>query len=124
MTELAMRMGGHAQVGLEDNIYMSKGVLAEGSAPLVARAAAYARSIGRTRVEPRGRARCSGCEIPACIRDRPEWAEPAAPLSARVERDPPSQPCEHVHVSGECLARATRAGLWAMPSSLKLAKRP
>jgi 3-keto-5-aminohexanoate cleavage enzyme len=47
MTELAMRLGGHARVGLEDNIYLSKGVLAEGSAPLVARAAAYARSLGR-----------------------------------------------------------------------------
>jgi len=52
MTELAMRLGGHARVGLEDNIYLSKGVLAEGSAPLVARAAAYARSIGRAPVEP------------------------------------------------------------------------
>jgi len=52
MTELAMRLGGHARVGLEDNIYLEKGVLAEGSAPLVARAAAYARSVGRTPVEP------------------------------------------------------------------------
>jgi 3-keto-5-aminohexanoate cleavage enzyme len=52
MTELAMRLGGQARVGLEDNIYLSKGVLSEGSAPLVARAATYARSIGRTPVEP------------------------------------------------------------------------
>lgn len=52
MTELAMRLGGHARVGLEDNIYLSKGVLSEGSAPLVARAATYAKSIGRTPVEP------------------------------------------------------------------------
>ena len=52
MTELAMRLGGHARVGLEDNIYLSKGVLSEGSAPLVARAAEYARSIGRTPVDP------------------------------------------------------------------------
>jgi 3-keto-5-aminohexanoate cleavage enzyme len=52
MTELAMRLGGQARVGLEDNIYLSKGVLSEGSAPLVARAAAYARTIGRTPVEP------------------------------------------------------------------------
>jgi 3-keto-5-aminohexanoate cleavage enzyme len=52
MTELAMRLGGHARVGLEDNIYLSKGVLSEGSAPLVARAAAYARSIGRVPVDP------------------------------------------------------------------------
>ena len=47
MTELAMRLGGHARVGLEDNIYLQKGVLAEGSAPLVAQAAAYARSLNR-----------------------------------------------------------------------------
>ncbi len=52
MTELAMRLGGHARVGLEDNIYLSKGVLSEGSAPLVARAAAFARSIGRRLLEP------------------------------------------------------------------------
>jgi 3-keto-5-aminohexanoate cleavage enzyme len=53
MTELAMRLGGHVRVGLEDNIYLGKGVLSEGSAPLVARAAAYARSIGRTPVDPK-----------------------------------------------------------------------
>lgn len=52
MTELAMRLGGHARVGLEDNIYMDKGVLAEGSAPLVARAALYAKSVGREVVDP------------------------------------------------------------------------
>jgi len=52
MTEMALRLGGHARVGLEDNIYLSKGVLSEGSAPLVARAAAFARSIGRSVVDP------------------------------------------------------------------------
>jgi 3-keto-5-aminohexanoate cleavage enzyme len=52
MTELAMRMGGHARVGLEDNIYLGKSILSEGSAPLVARAAAYARSIGRQPADP------------------------------------------------------------------------
>jgi 3-keto-5-aminohexanoate cleavage enzyme len=52
MTELAIRSGGHARVGIEDNIYLSKGVLSEGSAPLVARAAAYARSVGRPPVDP------------------------------------------------------------------------
>jgi 3-keto-5-aminohexanoate cleavage enzyme len=52
MTEAAMRLGGNARVGLEDNIYLSKGVLAEGSSPLVSRAAAFARSIGRSPVEP------------------------------------------------------------------------
>jgi 3-keto-5-aminohexanoate cleavage enzyme len=52
MTELAMRLGGHARVGLEDNIYLSRGLLADGSAPLVARAAAYGRSVGREPVDP------------------------------------------------------------------------
>lgn len=52
MTELAMRLGGHARVGLEDNIYLDKGVLSEGSAPLVDRAAQFARSIGRVVVAP------------------------------------------------------------------------
>jgi 3-keto-5-aminohexanoate cleavage enzyme len=52
MTELAIRLGGNARVGLEDNIFVDKGVLAEGSAPLVARAAAYARSIGREPADP------------------------------------------------------------------------
>lgn len=52
MTELAIRMGGHARVGLEDNIYLEKGVLSEGSAPLVKRAAEYAKSVGRGPVDP------------------------------------------------------------------------
>jgi 3-keto-5-aminohexanoate cleavage enzyme len=52
MTEAALRLGGNARVGLEDNIYWAKGVLAEGSAPLVARAVAYAHEIGRKVVEP------------------------------------------------------------------------
>jgi 3-keto-5-aminohexanoate cleavage enzyme len=52
MTELAMRLGGHARLGLEDNVFLSRGVLSEGSAPLVARAAAYGRSLGREPVDP------------------------------------------------------------------------
>jgi 3-keto-5-aminohexanoate cleavage enzyme len=52
MTEAALRLGGHARVGLEDNIYLGKGILAEGSAPLVTRAAAFARSIGRAVANP------------------------------------------------------------------------
>lgn len=52
MTELALRLGGHVRVGLEDNIYLDKGVLSEGSAPLVARAAASARELGREPVSP------------------------------------------------------------------------
>jgi 3-keto-5-aminohexanoate cleavage enzyme len=52
MIEAAIKIGGHARVGLEDNIYLEKGVLAQGSAPLVARAAGYARSVGREVVDP------------------------------------------------------------------------
>lgn len=52
MTELAVRMGGHARVGLEDNIYLDKGVLSEGSAPLVKRLAEYATEHGRPPVDP------------------------------------------------------------------------
>lgn len=53
LTELAVRMGGHARVGLEDNVYLEKGVLAEGSAPMVARLAAYAESVGRKVADPK-----------------------------------------------------------------------
>ncbi|HEY1585230.1 MAG TPA: 3-keto-5-aminohexanoate cleavage protein, partial [Polyangia bacterium] len=48
MAELAAMWGGNARVGLEDNIYVDKGVLAEGSAPLVARAVELCGRHGRT----------------------------------------------------------------------------
>ena len=38
MTELAMRLGGHARVGLEDNIYLAKGVLSPRAARRSSRA--------------------------------------------------------------------------------------
>jgi 3-keto-5-aminohexanoate cleavage enzyme len=47
LADLAIVRGGNVRVGLEDNIYIDKGVLAEGSAPLVARAAALVRARGR-----------------------------------------------------------------------------
>lgn len=53
LTELAVRMGGHARVGLEDNIYLDKGVLSEGSAPLVERLAKYGEQMGRTIADPK-----------------------------------------------------------------------
>ena len=69
MTELAMRLGGHARVGLEDNIYLSKGCSPRG-APLVARAAAYARSTRTHAGRARSRSRHAGPEglVPAQIR--------------------------------------------------------
>jgi len=51
--ELAAERGGHARVGLEDNIFVSKGVLARGNFELVAEAAKRARSKGRTLASPK-----------------------------------------------------------------------
>jgi 3-keto-5-aminohexanoate cleavage enzyme len=64
MTELAMRLGGHARVGLEDNIYLAQGVLSEGSAPLVERAATYGRSIGREPADPARARKILGLDAP------------------------------------------------------------
>jgi 3-keto-5-aminohexanoate cleavage enzyme len=47
MAEISLKLGGHARCGLEDNIYLSKGVLAKGSFELVARVAEIAHSAGR-----------------------------------------------------------------------------
>ena len=52
MAELSLRIGGHARCGLEDNIYLSKGVLAKGSSELVARLGAMARAAGREVATP------------------------------------------------------------------------
>jgi 3-keto-5-aminohexanoate cleavage enzyme len=49
MAELALALGGHVRVGLEDNLFVSKGVLAKGSDELVAKAVELA---GRARREP------------------------------------------------------------------------
>ena len=52
MAELAARRGGNGRVGLEDNIFLSKGVLAKGSWELVAEAARRARAAGREVATP------------------------------------------------------------------------
>jgi 3-keto-5-aminohexanoate cleavage enzyme len=52
MAELSLRMGGHARCGLEDNIYLSKGVLAKGSFELVARVGVLARAARREIATP------------------------------------------------------------------------
>jgi 3-keto-5-aminohexanoate cleavage enzyme len=48
----AIGMGGHVRVGLEDNVYLSKGVLSEGNAPLVEAVAAEAARQGRALMSP------------------------------------------------------------------------
>jgi 3-keto-5-aminohexanoate cleavage enzyme len=50
--ELAAERGGNARVGLEDNIYLSKGVLAKGNFELVAAAAKLAKAKGRELATP------------------------------------------------------------------------
>jgi 3-keto-5-aminohexanoate cleavage enzyme len=57
MAELSLKMGGHVRVGLEDNLYLSRGVLAEGNHQLVAAAVQRVRASGRelaTAAEARG----------------------------------------------------------------------
>lgn len=52
LTTAAILLGGNVRVGLEDNIYYSRGVLSEGNAPLVARAARLAKELGRRLATP------------------------------------------------------------------------
>ncbi len=47
MAYAAIDMGGHVRVGLEDNIYVSKGVLAKSNAELVEKVVEYAQKVGR-----------------------------------------------------------------------------
>ncbi len=52
MVAQAWLLGGHVRVGMEDNLYLSKGVLAKSNAELVAHAAAILRSLGATPATP------------------------------------------------------------------------
>jgi 3-keto-5-aminohexanoate cleavage enzyme len=52
MTTLATLMGGHIRVGLEDNIYYSKGQLAESNAQLVDRGVRIAKELNRKIATP------------------------------------------------------------------------
>ncbi|CCY09545.1 Uncharacterized conserved protein [Chlamydia trachomatis] len=40
-------MGGHVRVGFEDNLYLSKGVLAKSNGELVAKVVRIAKELGR-----------------------------------------------------------------------------
>jgi len=48
MAALSLQLGGHVRCGLEDNIYLSKNVLAKGSWELVGKVADLVRAAGRT----------------------------------------------------------------------------
>jgi 3-keto-5-aminohexanoate cleavage enzyme len=52
MAMMALIMGGHIRVGMEDNIYLTKGVLAKTNAALVERVARLAREYGRDVASP------------------------------------------------------------------------
>ncbi|WP_332900184.1 3-keto-5-aminohexanoate cleavage protein [Haladaptatus sp. CMSO5] len=52
LTTMAMAMGGHVRVGLEDNVYYRKGDLAESNAQLVARAVRIAGELERPVASP------------------------------------------------------------------------
>jgi 3-keto-5-aminohexanoate cleavage enzyme len=49
---MAIVMGGHVRVGFEDNIFYSKGVIADSNAQLVARIARIAKECGREVATP------------------------------------------------------------------------
>ncbi len=48
LAAVAMAMGGNARTGLEDNLYLRRGELSPGNAPLVTRVADIAGMVGRT----------------------------------------------------------------------------
>jgi len=52
MGTLAIIMGGHVRVGMEDNIFIEKGVLAKSNAELVAKVVRIARELGREIATP------------------------------------------------------------------------
>jgi uncharacterized protein (DUF849 family) len=49
----AWLLGGHVRVGMEDNIFLAKGVLAESNAQLVAKARDIIESLGGEIANPR-----------------------------------------------------------------------
>jgi 3-keto-5-aminohexanoate cleavage enzyme len=53
MATMAILLGGHVRVGLEDNIYYTKGVLAESNAQLVERVVRIAKELGREVASPK-----------------------------------------------------------------------
>jgi uncharacterized protein (DUF849 family) len=52
LATLGIMMGGHARVGLEDNIFIERGVLAKSNAELVAKVVRIARELGREVATP------------------------------------------------------------------------
>ncbi len=66
IAELAMKMGGHVRVGMEDNIYLEKGTLAKSNAELVQKIVCMASEVGRpiaTSKEAREILKCQASEL-------------------------------------------------------------
>ena len=53
MAAIGIAMGGHVRVGFEDNIYLSKGVLAQSNGELVAKVVRIANELGREIATPK-----------------------------------------------------------------------
>lgn len=68
MAAMAVIMGGHVRVGFEDNIYYSKGVLAESNAQLVERIVRIAKELGRPVATPAEARSMLGLPTPAEVR--------------------------------------------------------
>jgi len=67
MTTLALLLGGHVRVGLEDNVYYRRGELARGNAQLVERAVRLARELGRDVATPQQARQMLGLAAPARV---------------------------------------------------------
>jgi len=52
LAAMSMIEGGHVRVGFEDNVYLSKGVMAESNADLVEKAVRIAKELGREIATP------------------------------------------------------------------------
>lgn len=62
MNTMSIILGGHARVGLEDNVYYRKGELAQGNAQFVERIARLAEELGREVASPREARRILGIQ--------------------------------------------------------------
>lgn len=62
MAAIAIAMGGHVRVGFEDNVYMSKGVLAKSNGELVSRVVRIANELGREIATPKEARQILGLE--------------------------------------------------------------
>ncbi len=52
MAAMAIIMGGHVRVGYEDNVYLSKGILAKSNGELVSKVVRLASELGREIANP------------------------------------------------------------------------